>query len=45
MTRKAWRSTDRFGRDDLPLLAKVADQAHGRVVALGQQRRPQEASK
>lgn len=23
-----WRETTSFGRDDLPLLAKVADQAH-----------------
>jgi hypothetical protein len=23
-----WKRTDGFGRDDLPLLAKVADQAH-----------------
>ena len=42
---KGWRSTDSFGRDDLLVLAKVADQAHGRIVALSQQQRPQEASK
>ena len=42
---KGWRSTDSFGRDDLLLLAKVADQAHGRIVALSQQQRPQEVSK
>jgi hypothetical protein len=36
-----WRSTDSFGRDDLLVLAKVADQAHGRIVALIQQQRPQ----
>lgn len=24
-----WRRSDSFGRDDLPLVAKVADQAHG----------------
>lgn len=24
----AWKSTDSFGRDDLPLVAKVADMAH-----------------
>ena len=40
---KGWRSTDSFGRDDLLVLAKVADQAHGRIVALSQQQRPQEA--
>ena len=42
---KGWRSTDSFGRDDLLVLAKVADQAHGRIVALSQQQRPQEASR
>jgi hypothetical protein len=42
---KGWRSTDSFGRDDLLVLAKVADQAHGRIVALSQQQRPQDASK
>ena len=42
---KGWRSTDSFGRDDLLVLAKVADQAHGRIVALSQQQRPQEISK
>ncbi|HRY49112.1 MAG TPA: hypothetical protein P5186_13775 [Candidatus Paceibacterota bacterium] len=26
-----WKTTDRFGRDDLLLLAKVADQAHSWV--------------
>lgn len=25
---KNWRDSDSFGRDDLPLLAKLADQAH-----------------
>ena len=40
-----WRSADSFGRDDLLVLAKVADQAHGRIVALSQQQRPQESSK
>jgi hypothetical protein len=39
-----WRSTDSFGRDDLLVLAKVADQAHGRIVAMTQQR-PQEQEK
>lgn len=23
-----WKQTDSFGRDDLPLIAKIADQAH-----------------
>ena len=27
-----WRSTDSFGRDDLLLLAKVADQAHSWIL-------------
>ena len=40
-----WRSTDSFGRDDLLVLAKVADQAHGWIVALSQQRRPLEQAK
>ena len=26
-----WKSTDSFGRDDLPLVAKVADMAHSWV--------------
>lgn len=25
---KAWHDSDSFGRDDLPLVAKLADQAH-----------------
>lgn len=29
-----WKSTSSFGRDDLPLLAKVADHAHTRVFEL-----------
>jgi hypothetical protein len=40
-----WRSTDSFGRDDLLVLAKVADQTHGRIVALTQQQRRPESSK
>jgi len=36
-----WRSTDSFGRDDLLVLAKVADQVHGQIIALSQQQRPQ----
>ena len=42
---KGWRSTESFGRDDLLVLAKVADQTHGRIVALSQQQRPQEQAK
>ena len=30
-----WRSTDSFGRDDLLLLAKVADQTHSWICAQG----------
>ena len=30
-----WRSTESFGRDDLLLLAKVADQAHSWILAQG----------
>ena len=29
-----WKSTDSFGRDDLLLLAKVADQAHSWICEL-----------
>ena len=29
-----WRSTESFGHDDLLLLAKVADQAHTRILDL-----------
>jgi hypothetical protein len=39
---KGWRSTDSFGRDDLLVLAKVAEQAHGRIVALNQPQLRQE---
>jgi len=28
-----WKSSDSFGRDDLPLLCKVADQAHTWIFA------------
>ncbi len=28
-----WKRTESFGRDDLPLLAKVADQAHSWIFA------------
>jgi hypothetical protein len=30
-----WRSTESFGRDDLLLLAKVADQAHSWILGQG----------
>lgn len=29
-----WKTTTSFGRDDLLLLAKVADQAHSKIVEL-----------
>ena len=29
----SWKTTESFGRDDLPLLAKVVDQAHDWVYA------------
>ncbi len=32
-----WKTTQSFGRDDLLLLAKVADAAHSRIVELQQQ--------
>jgi len=33
-----WRSTDSFGRDDLLLVGKVADQAHTWIVQQAQER-------
>lgn len=35
-----WASADSFGRDDLLVLAKVADQAHSWVCAQPQEPRP-----
>ncbi len=32
-----WKSTDSFGRDDLLVLAKVADQAHSWICAQSQE--------
>ena len=32
-----WKSTSTFGRDDLLLLAKVADHAHSRILQLQQE--------
>jgi hypothetical protein len=29
-----WKSTDSFGREDLPLVCKVADQAHSWIYQL-----------
>jgi hypothetical protein len=31
-----WKSSDSFGRDDLPLIAKVADMAHTWIFQEGQ---------
>ena len=39
-----WKSTQSFGRNDLLLLAKVADQAHSRIFELQQEEEPQPAS-
>ncbi len=32
-----WKDSTSFGRDDLPLVAKVADQAHSWIFGLGQE--------
>ncbi len=32
-----WKRTDNFGRDDLPLVGKVADQAHTWIYEVTQQ--------
>ena len=39
-----WKSTDSFGRDDLLLLAKVANQAHSRIHELQQAERTESHS-
>ena len=39
-----WKSTQSFGRNDLLVLAKVADQAHSRIFELQQEEEPQAAS-
>ena len=39
-----WKRTQSFGRNDLLLLAKVADQAHSRIFKLQQEEEPQAAS-
>ena len=39
-----WKSTQSFGRNDLLLLAKVADQAHSRIFEFQQEKEPQAAS-
>jgi len=40
-----WRSTDSFGRDDLLLLGKVADQAHSWIFAQAQEKENNSAGK
>jgi hypothetical protein len=35
-----WRSTDSFGRDDLLVLAKVADETHTWIFQQGQEATP-----
>ena len=39
-----WKSTQSFGRNDLLLLAKVADLAHSRIFELQQEEEPQAQS-
>ena len=39
-----WKSTQSFSRNDLLLLAKVADQAHSRIFELQQEEEPQPES-
>ena len=36
-----WKTTQSFGRNDLLVLAKVADLAHSRIFALPQQEEPE----
>lgn len=35
-----WNDSDSFGRDDLLLLARVAEKAHDRIYELGAKRQP-----
>ena len=37
-----WKTSDSFGRDDLPLVMKVADLAHSWIYELGQEAGNQE---
>ena len=39
-----WKSTQSFGRNDLLVLAKVADQAHSRIFELSQEEEPEAES-
>ena len=36
-----WKTTQSFGRNDLLVLAKVADQAHSRISALPREEEPE----
>ena len=36
-----WKTTQSFGRNDLLVLAKVADQAHSRIFALPREEEPE----
>ena len=36
-----WKSTQSFGRNDLLVLAKVADQTHSRIFELSQEEAPE----
>jgi len=38
-----WRSSDSFGRDDLPVVAKVADMAHTWIHQEGKNGKPNES--
>ena len=40
----AWRRTQSFGRNDLLVLAKVADQARSRIFELQQEEQPEAES-
>ena len=39
-----WKTTQSFGRNDLLVLAKVADQAHSRIFELQQEEEPEAES-
>ena len=39
-----WKRTQSFGRNDLLVLAKMADQAHSRIFELQQEEEPQAES-
>lgn len=39
---KEWQSTESFGRDDLPLVQKVADQAHTWIYEEAARKQPEE---